>query len=87
MVEPELIRREARLTTEDAERLARLAIANRSTEESLISLAVRVYLDICEAETGAEWARLSGSVLSRVWDNADDAVYDNWRELYGVPAG
>ena len=25
--------------------------------------------------------------LARVWENDRDAAYDNWRELYGVPAG
>lgn len=25
--------------------------------------------------------------LMEVWDNDDDAIYDNWRELYGVSEG
>ena len=25
--------------------------------------------------------------LVELWDNEEDAVYDNWRELYGVDAG
>ncbi|HUV87738.1 MAG TPA: hypothetical protein VMX79_11580 [bacterium] len=29
---------------------------------------------------------ISQAVLARDWDNEDDAIYDNWRELYGVPA-
>jgi hypothetical protein len=32
------------------------------------------------------WTLISEEVLSRDWDNDDDAIYDNWRELYGVPA-
>jgi hypothetical protein len=32
------------------------------------------------------WARLSESTFAKDWDNEQDAVYDNWRELYGVPS-
>jgi len=28
---------------------------------------------------------MSQATLARDWDNDDDAIYDNWRELYGVP--
>ena len=87
MDDPELVLREARLTAKDAARLARLAATSLSSEERLIALAVTVYLDICDADSDAEWARLSDPSLSGVWDNPDDAIYDNWRELYGVPAG
>ena len=34
-----------------------------------------------------EWATLSQEAFDRDWDNSDDAVYDNWRELYGVRDG
>ena len=27
---------------------------------------------------------ISEASLSRVWENDQDAVYDNWRDLYGV---
>ncbi len=33
------------------------------------------------------WHRLSEGSLNRIWDNEQDAVYDNWdnwREMYGV---
>jgi hypothetical protein len=33
------------------------------------------------------WSFLSEDSLARVWDNEEDAIYDNWRDLYGVPAG
>ena len=32
------------------------------------------------------WLFLSEAALQRVWDNEEDAIYDNWRELYKVPA-
>lgn len=31
------------------------------------------------------WTLLSEESFSRNWDNEDDAIYDNWREIYGVP--
>ncbi|MDW8365854.1 MAG: hypothetical protein RMK49_08435 [Abditibacteriales bacterium] len=31
-----------------------------------------------------ELDRLSLAALHDLWDNEEDAVYDNWRELYGV---
>jgi prevent-host-death family protein len=32
----------------------------------------------------AEWSRMSEAALMRVWDNPLDAVYDDWRALYGT---
>lgn len=32
----------------------------------------------------ADWSTMSEPVLKRIWDNAADAAYDNWEELYGV---
>jgi hypothetical protein len=40
-----------------------------------------------EIEEEAEWQKLSLAAFEREWDNPDDAIYDNWRELYGVSAG
>ena len=34
----------------------------------------------------ADWEGLSLAAFQRDWDNVEDAVCDNWRELYGVPA-
>ncbi len=31
--------------------------------------------------------RLSEPSLLRIWDNDSDAVYDNWRDIYGLPEG
>jgi hypothetical protein len=39
-----------------------------------------------EPEGEADWKAMSLSTFQRDWDNAEDAIYDNWRELYGVPA-
>jgi excisionase family DNA binding protein len=36
---------------------------------------------------GPAWTRLSEDSFARDWDNEKDAVYDKWRELYGVREG
>ena len=42
---------------------------------------------VVEEELSLPWYTLiSQAALARVWDNDEDAIYDNWRELYGVPA-
>lgn len=35
----------------------------------------------------ADWSALSLEQFQREWDNADDAVYDDWREAYGISTG
>lgn len=30
------------------------------------------------------WSALTDDVLERIWDNAEDAVYDNWKALYNL---
>ena len=37
-----------------------------------------------EGETDDEFERLSLGALSDLWDNDEDAIYDNWTELYGA---
>ena len=32
------------------------------------------------------WSQLSKESLQRVWDNPQDAVYDDWKTLYAVSA-
>jgi len=39
-----------------------------------------------EPDDEANWSAMSLDTFQRDWDNAEDAIYDNWRELYGVPA-
>jgi hypothetical protein len=34
-----------------------------------------------------EWAEAGMSRLEQEWDNPEDAIYDDWRTLYGVPPG
>ena len=36
------------------------------------------------AEELSHFDRISLASLAELWDNQEDAIYDNWRELYGV---
>ena len=39
-----------------------------------------------EVDDELDWQDMSLSAFTKDWDNPEDAVYDNWRESYGVPA-
>lgn len=34
-----------------------------------------------------DWGAAAVTSFAKEWDNAQDAVYDNWREHYHVPEG
>ena len=47
--------------------------------------AVRVELAGSDAETKErEWGHIPAASFAEDWDNDQDAVYDRWREHYGV---
>lgn len=51
-------------------------------------LLAHLLLDsLLEGEDEADWQSMSLASFAKDWDNPEDAVYDNWRELYGIPAG
>ena len=65
-----------------------LAVAARLnlTERLLVA---RLLLDSVltkEIDDESDWQQLSLSAFEKEWYNEDDAIYDNWRELYGVSA-
>ena len=35
-------------------------------------------------EEDKEWSKLAIGSFAKDWDNDKDAIYDNWKELYGV---
>ena len=51
---------------------------------------IRVVVDINpqadSAESEAEWTDIGMSRLEEEWNNPGDAIYDDWRTLYGVPS-
>ena len=65
-----------------ADALTALQTAGRRPER-----AGRLAWDDISAEWGEEDGQdMSLSAFEKDWDNPEDAIYDNWRELYGVPA-
>jgi hypothetical protein len=60
----------------------RLAVTERLTLAKL--LLESVLADQQDAD--AEWSAMGLTAFQRDWDNEEDAVYDNWREHYGVPS-
>ena len=38
-----------------------------------------------EDDDEVDFAAASEAAFAEVWENEDDAMYDRWRELYGVP--
>jgi len=66
-----------------------LAQVKALSEDQLIEKALDILFslaDLLDSQVERQgWSFLSEASLQRVWDNAEDAVYDNWRELYALP--
>lgn len=39
-----------------------------------------------EIDEEVDWQELGLAAFEKDWDNEEDAIYDNWRTHYGVPA-
>lgn len=52
-------------------------------EGTLVEIDVRPSEDADDAER-REWAEIGTDRLEQVWDNPADAIYDDWKRLYGV---
>lgn len=53
-------------------------------ERLLLAKLLLDSLVLDESEDDADWQGLALAPFERDWDNPDDAIYDNWRGLYGV---
>jgi hypothetical protein len=63
-------------------------IVNRLNVQEKIVLAKLLLDSVVAAEAGddADWQHLSLSAFEADWENPEDAIYDNWRELYDQPS-
>ena len=77
------ITRSYRLTPTQYERLRAVAAARHVAEDEIVQEALELVLSPVQDDR-RDWAAASEEALERVWDNPEDARYDNWRELYGV---
>jgi len=86
---PPPVEKRVRLSPECAEHLSRLAQVQAVSEDQIVEKALDILFKLTKLfDEDAErrgWSFLSQASLQRVWDNEEDAVYDNWKELYGVP--
>jgi len=43
---------------------------------------------VLAGEPGEEtdWSAMGLEAFQKDWDNAEDAIYDDWRRYYGIPA-
>ena len=66
----------------------RLVAKNQHRELSEVAAAVlEEGLPLLESQlTEPDWQSMSLASFAKDWDNPEDAIYDNWRELYGIPA-
>ena len=86
---PAVVEKHIRLSEERANRLNRLAEIHQIHEDQIIERALDILFtltDLFDESTERQgWSCLSDAALHRVWDNEEDAFYDNWRALYDVP--
>ena len=80
--------REFVLPVDQIERLSRLAAAREMSENQVLERALDIFFGLAEVFGDdldrQSWYRLSEPSAMRVWDNDQDAAYDDWRNLYGI---
>ena len=85
----DLIEKNIHISAERASHLSRLAHLKALSEDQLIEKALDILFslaDLLDSQVEQQgWSYLSEDSLQRVWDNAEDGQYDNWRELYAPP--
>jgi hypothetical protein len=83
------VERRFRIQAEQAERLRRLAQVRQVSEDRIVEKALDILFSLTELlDSDTErrgWSALSEDSLARIWDNDEDARYDDWAELYGAP--
>jgi hypothetical protein len=88
---PAVVEKHIRLSVERADRLSQMAQTHHIREDQIVEKALDILFTLTDLfDERAErqgWSFLSDAALQRVWDNAEDAAYDNWRALYDVPTG
>lgn len=86
-----VVEKHIQIPAEQAKRLSYLAQQRKISEDQLVTKALDILFsltDLLDSDLEQKgWSFLSEASLQRVWDNEQDAVYDNWRELYGIPEG
>ena len=84
-----VVEKNIHISADRASTLSRLAQVKALSEDQIIEKALDILFSLAELlDSQVErqgYSFLSEASLQRVWDNAEDAAYDNWRELYALP--
>lgn len=72
-----------KLSTIELEQLSALAARQGISTVDLIHRAIDLLMH-SETTAEADWQALSLSTFEASWDNEEDAVYDHWRDRYGL---
>jgi hypothetical protein len=87
---PVVVEKQIRLSAGRADRLSHLAERHQIAEDQIIERALDILFSLTDLfDDPSErrgWSFLSEAALQQVWDNPEDAAYDDWRTLYDVPA-
>lgn len=85
------VSREFQLPVDQIERLSGLAAARSMSESDVLERALDIFFGLADVFGDdldrPSLYRMSEPSLMRIWDNDRDAVYDDWRNLYGVQEG
>lgn len=69
----------------------RIRLVAKSQRRELSEVAAAVLeegLPLLESQlSDPDWHSMSLASFTKDWDNSEDAIYDDWRELYGISAG
>lgn len=85
------ITRRLSFTADRSRRLTQMADIRQTSEDEVVARALDLYFSLADFFDGGtkrqDWHLLSEPALRGVWDNEYDAVYDDWKALYGVSEG
>jgi hypothetical protein len=72
-----------RLSSQNAERLSQLAQIWELDESLIVEKALEILFNLTDLsehlDENVMWSALSEPSLDRMWDNEEDARYDNWQ--------
>ena len=85
-----VVEKHVHISEQRADYLSRMARTNSLSEDQIIEKALDILFslsDILDVRIEKQgYSFLSEQSLQRIWDNPEDAEYDNWREIYDVSA-
>jgi hypothetical protein len=83
-----IVEKTVHLVPHVAEQLKLVARSEHLTEDEIVQKALEIFFSLSSAGLvdRQAWTRSSEDAFNRVWDNEQDAVYDNWKDIYGTPA-